>query len=167
MPDNWTIYRLLCCTPPDLDAERVAFDAANASFAEQVTMQAWILFGLASMRPDCDARVHRHALESNIRFCDFSVHIFGEADADPAFTGFLELSIACSRDAAFPMRSTAVMFRNPENASQELSSLRAQLLATGACVIRDFHDLDEFNVSAREILSNWYSLVPQTGNLCQ
>ncbi len=155
---NWTTYRLLCCSPPELDAERTAFNAANSRFAERVTMPAWILFALASPREGFDPQVHKSALESNIRFCDFFLQIFGEAMPHPAFLGFVELAAACTADPAFPMRSTVVVFRNPEQASPEMAALRQRLIETG-CDVRDFHNAKEFDELAGEVLSHWFNFV--------
>ena len=143
MPIHWTTYRLLLSASPGLTSEQQAFEAANASFAERVTMPAWILFALASTRSGFDPQVNRNAVESNIRFCDFFLQIFGETAPDPAY----------------PMRSTVVAFRNPENASPELSALRRRLLDGGDCQVHDFHSLDDFNRLAEQILADWYALI--------
>ena len=159
MPIQWTTYRLLLSASPGLASEQQAFEAANASFAERVTMPAWILFALASTRSGFDPQVNRNGVESNIRFCDFFLQVFGETAPDPAFFGFLKLAIACTRDPVYPMRSTVVAFRNPENASPELSALRRRLLDGGDCQVHDFHSLDDFNRLAEQILADWYALI--------
>ena len=156
---DWTTYRLLCCTAGDLEAERAAFDAVNAKFAECVTMPERILFALASPRTDFNPHGHRNALESNIRFCDFFLQIFSETAPREPFQDFVELAIACTGDPAFPMRSTVVVFRNPESASQEMAVLRRQLLEGGQCQVYDFHSLDEFEALSAEILATWHALV--------
>lgn len=164
MSINWTAYRLLCCMPPDLEQERQVFHAANTRFAEEVTMPAWILFGLASPRPDSDPRVSRSALESNIRFCDFFVQIFGETMPDPLFPAFVDLAINCTADPNFPMRSTVVLFRNPENASPEMASLRQRLIESGGCSVRDFHNAEELDAVAGEILTGWFRMIQPLKN---
>jgi hypothetical protein len=160
---DWTTYRLLCCTAGDLDAELTAFDAENAKFAECVTMPERILFALASPHAGFNPHAHRHALESNIRFCDFFVQIFSETAPREPFHEFVELAIACTDNPAFPMRSTVVVFRNPESASQEMASLRRQLLDGGQCLVRDFHSPEEFEALSGEILATWYALVQSPG----
>jgi hypothetical protein len=156
---DWTTYRLLCCTAGDLEAERTAFDAVNAKFAECVTMPERILFALASLRSDFNPHGHRHALESNIRFCDFFLQIFSETAPREPFHEFVELAVACTHDPAFPMRSTAVVFRNPESASQETAELRRQLLDGGQCQVHDFHSPEEFEALSGEILATWHTLI--------
>ena len=156
---DWTTYRLLCCTAGDVEAERVAFDTVNAKFAECVTMPERILFALASPHAGFNPQAQRHALESNIRFCDFFVQIFSETARREPFQEFVELAIACTEDPAYPMRSTVVMFRNPEGASPEMAALRRQLLEGGRCQVRDFLSPEEFEALSGEILATWYALV--------
>jgi hypothetical protein len=156
---DWTTYRLLCCTAGDLEAERAAFDAANAKFAECVTMPERILFALASPHPDFNPHAQRNALESNIRFCDFFLQIFSETAPREPFHEFVELAIACTDNPAFPMRSTVVMFRNSESATPEMAAFRRQLLEGGQCQVRDFHSPEEFEALSGEVLATWYALI--------
>jgi hypothetical protein len=153
----WTIYRALCCVTPELEPERLALEAANARFAERVTMPEAVLFALASPRTDFDPQVNRHGLESNIRFCDFFVQIFGETAPDPAFLEFVDLAVACTADPAFPLRSTVVVFRNPESAAPEIAALREKLSANPHCTVHDFHDSSEFDALAETVLTDWHA----------
>jgi hypothetical protein len=159
MATPWTVYRLLCCVTPELEPERRAFDAANARFAERVTMPEAILFGLASPRSDFDPRLSRHGLESNIRSCDFFVQIFGEAGSDIAFREFVDLALACTADSAYPLRSTVVMFRNPENAAPEIAAFRDKLRGNPHCTVHDFHDSAEVGALAEIILADWHAKI--------
>ncbi len=122
-------------------------------------MPRWILFGLASPRPGFNPQTGSRALESNIRFCDFFVQIFGETEPHAAFREFVELAIACTADPAFPMRSTVVVFRNPENACPEMASLRRDLIQNARCEVRDFHNPEDFERVSEEILTNWFAMV--------
>jgi hypothetical protein len=151
----WTIYRALCCVTPELEPERVAFEAANTRFAERVTMPEAMLFALASPRCDFDPQVNRHGLESNIRSCDFFVQIFGETAPDAAYLEFVDLAVTCTADPAFPLRSTAVIFRNPESATAEMAAFRDRLAANPHCKVHDFHDSSEFDALAEIILADW------------
>jgi hypothetical protein len=161
MPVAWTIYRALCCVTPELEQERAAFEAANARFAERVTMPEAILFALASPRSDFDPRVNRHGVESNIRSCDFFVQIFGETAPDPAFLEFVDLAVACTADPAFPLRSTAVIFRNPESAASETAAFRDRLSASPHCTVHDFHDSSEFDALAETVMADWRAKIQE------
>jgi hypothetical protein len=157
----WTIYRALCCVTPELEPERVAFEAANARFAERVTMPEAMLFALASPRSDFDPQVNRHGVESNIRSCDFFVQIFGGTAPDPAFLGFVDLAVACTADPAFPLRSTVVVFRNPERATAEMAAFRDKLSANPHCKVHDFHDSSEFDALAETVLADWRAKIQE------
>lgn len=154
----WTIYRALCVSP-ELEAERLAFEAANARFAERVTMPEAILFAVASPHSGFDPRISRRRLESNIRFCDFFVQIFGETTPDPAYLEFADLAVACTADPAFPLRSTSVIFRNPEQATAEMAAFRDKLSRSPYCKVHDFHDSSQFDALAETVLADWYALV--------
>ncbi len=126
-------------------------------------MPAWILFALASPREGFDPQLHKSALESNIRFCDFFLQIFGEAMPHPAFVGFVELAAACTADPAFPMRSTVVVF--PESGAGQPRDRGAPpaLIETG-CEVHDFHNAKEFDELADEVLSHWFDSVKPLAN---
>jgi len=114
-----------------------------------------ILFALASPRSDFDPRANRHGLESNIRSCDFFVQIFGETAPDPAFLEFVDLALGCTADPAFPLRATAVLFRNPESAAPEIAAFRDKLSGNPHCTVHDFHDSSEFDALAETVLADW------------
>ena len=59
MAAPFRIYRILCSTPPDLEAERLAFESTLAAFGEHVTFPQQVLFAGASFRPPFDAGRHR------------------------------------------------------------------------------------------------------------
>lgn len=163
MPSNWTSYKVLLTAPADLEKEQQAVYSANAKFAERVTMPQWILFALASPRTDFDPQIHRRAVESNIRFCDFFAQIFGEKMPDPAYRGFVDLALECTADENFPMRATAVLFRNPEQASEEMQALRRQLLQQPHCQVHDFRDAGELDRASEAILASWYAQIAKSG----
>ena len=157
MSVDWKIHRALCCFSPELEAERSAFEAANAHFAERVTMPEGILFGLVSPRPDFDPQINRRQVESNIRFCEFFVQLFGETAPNAAFMDFVDLAIACAADPAVPLRSAVVVFRNPERATAEMAALRQKLSANASCTVYNFHDEAEFDAVAEAILTGWHA----------
>lgn len=157
----WTIYRALCCVTPELEAERSAFEAANARFAERVTMPEAILFALASPRSDFDPQVNRPAIESNIRSCNFFIQIFGETAPDPTFRELVELAIDCTADPAYPLRSTVVIFRNPESVAPEMAAFHDRLSANPHCRVHDFRDSSEFDALAETVLADWRAKIQE------
>ena len=159
MPANWTTYRVLCCTSPDLERERSALNAANAQFAERVTMPEWVLLALALLRADADPRSYRPAIEANIRFCDFFAVVLDERSPDPMYPELVDYGLKCAADPAFPMRSVAVLFRNPEAAGAEVAALRKSLLDGGRCDVRSFDSVEELERQFGEVLAAWYAQV--------
>jgi hypothetical protein len=159
MAAGWTIHRALCCVSPELEPERCAFEAANARFAERVTMPEGVLFGVVSPRSDFDPQINRRQVESNIRFCEFFVQVFGETAPNPAFFQFVDLAVACAADPAIPLRSAVVVFRNPERATAEMAGFRHKLANDPHCTVHDFHDDAEFDAVAETILNGWHAKI--------
>lgn len=152
---DFTTYRILCSTPPDLEAEQTIFLDAVAAFGEEVTVPARVLFATASFRRDFDARLNKAPVESNIRFCDFFVGILPEDAADPAFTRFIEYAVECAADPTKPMRKPWVYFRNTGKPAEAMSALRNALAES--CEIREFRDPNELASQFRDMLSAWYA----------
>ena len=152
-------YRILCSTPPDLEAERLAFESTLAAFGEHVTFPQQVLFPGASFRPPFDASRHRAEGEANVRLCDFFVHIFSTAWPDAAFRDFIELAQVCIADPARPMRQIAVLFKNYPEASEEVRRYRDTLAARGTCDLREFQDPAELTLLLQEIFASWWEAV--------
>ena len=112
MPIDFKFYGILCCTPPDLEAERLVFESAVAQFVEQVSMPDGVLFAPASLRPPINAAVQKAAIDSNIRTCEFFIQIFGEQWPDPVFEGFVDYALECAADPTMATRQVAVLFRS-------------------------------------------------------
>lgn len=153
----YTMYRVLCSTPPELEEERQLFESLNSRFAEQVLMPARILFPAASFPPHFDATSHRAAAESNVRMVDFFVQIYGAVRPAPAFQGFVDLALKCVADTAFPLRRACVLF--PANADEELSTLKSALTANGSCEVREYGSRDDLEVQLRAMLDGWFAVV--------
>jgi hypothetical protein len=157
MVTNFTFYRILCCTPPDLETERLAFESAVAQFVEQVSMPDGVLFAPASLRPPIRATVQKLAIESNIRTCEFFIQIFGEQQPEPVFEGFVEYAQQCVADPSFVTRDVCVFFRNYQAAVPGLRQFRESLAAKQECQLRDFGSAEELSQQLRELLTGWYA----------
>jgi hypothetical protein len=158
MPFPYTTYRILCSTPQDLDAERLAFLSANAKFGEEVTLPAQVLFAVASLPASANPNLQKAAIESNIRMVDFFVHVFGQDAPEPVYKGFVDYALECLADPAKPLRSVAVLFKASPPGSGEVRKIREELASGGRCEIREFHDVQELEQQARAILETWYEL---------
>ncbi len=155
MPAHFETYRILCCTPPDLESERLLFEDANAQFSEEVAVPNRVLFAVGSLRPPINPVRAKDAIETNIRECDFVIHIFGEREPEPVFRGFADLTLQCEADSSLPLRASAFVFRNPSG----MADLRQSLLASGQTTVRDYQNADDLAPILREILEAWYASV--------
>jgi len=161
MASAFKIYRIVCATPPDLNAERQVFESTLADFAERVTFPEQILFAGASFREGFDVARHRTLAESNVRMCDFFLHIFGETWPAPAFKDFITLALECAADSSQPMRNAAVLFRNPADADEQVRRFRDELGLRGNCELREFKDSQELEAQLREVFAGWHAAVKQ------
>jgi hypothetical protein len=157
MGTNFTFYRVLCTTPPELESERLAFEAAVAQFVEEVTMPDAVLFAAASLRPPIRAVVQKATIESNIRMCEFFIQVFGEQLPDPVFPGFVEYALACVADTSTVTRKACVLFRNYHAAAPQMQHFREKLAAGDPCEVRDFGGEAELAEQLRELLCSWYA----------
>ena len=155
------IYRILCSTSPDVEAERLAAESSLTKFGEHVTFPEQVLFAGASFRPPFDANRHRELGESNVRMCDFFVHIFSENWPGDAFRGFIELAQASKADPSKPMRQLAVLFRNFAKADDKVRGYREVLAGAGDCELRDFLDGAELERELSEIHAGWWKSVQE------
>jgi hypothetical protein len=157
MGTNFTFYRILCTTPPDLEPERLIFESAVAEFVERVTMPDAVLFAPASLRPPIRAERQKPVIESNIRMCEFFLQIVGEIWPDPAFAGFVEFALASVADTSTATRKACVLFRNYASASDEVRRFRESLASGGMCELGDFGSADELPERLAAIFSGWYA----------
>jgi hypothetical protein len=154
---NFKFYRILCCTPPELEPERLVFEAEVARLVEQVTMPDEVLFAAASLRPPIIAANQKLAIESNIRTCEFFIQIFGEQWPEPVFRDFVEYSIESLADPSRVTRAACVFFRNFDAAAPELRQLRFRLASGGECELRDFANAEDLSRQLSEVLAAWYA----------
>lgn len=164
MPFPYTTYRILCSTPSDLDAERMAFLAANAKFGEDVALPAKVLFAVASLATPTNANVHRSAIENNIRMADFFVHVFGDTAPESIYTGFVDFALDCLADPAKPLRSVAVLFKVSAETTAQVHKIRDDLKAGGRCQVLEFRDSQELDSQFRFVLEGWYALAQAAPN---
>ncbi|MDE3167806.1 MAG: hypothetical protein KGN36_18545 [Acidobacteriota bacterium] len=156
MTPDFTFYRVLCTSPPELESERQAFESAVAGFVEDVSMKERVLFAPASLRPPTVASRQKEIVEANVRLCEFVIAVFGEQPADPVFGEFAAYAVDCARDPAIGTRAVALCFRNYKQAAPEVRALRAGLKERGPCELRGFRDAKEFSAVVRDLLCGWY-----------
>jgi hypothetical protein len=159
MPAPFSIYRVLCSTPPDLESERLIFESSLAGFTEHTTFPQQVLFAGASFRPKFDADRYRAATEANVRQSDFFLHIFSGTWPGDTFRSFINLAQACADDPAMPMRQVAVLFKNFDEAGEPVRKFRDGLTGAAKCDVREFHDPAELDRLLGEIYVSWWESV--------
>ena len=161
MASPFKIYRILCCTPPELEPERCVFESSLAQFGMEVTFPEQILFAGASFRESFDANRHRSAAESNVRMCDFFVQILGEEWPGAVFKGFVNLAVEVMADPSKPMRQVTVIFRNLAAADEKVRQLHDALAADGKCDLREFRDSADLETQLQAVYAGWFTSVQQ------
>jgi hypothetical protein len=156
MPNQYSIYRVVCSTPPGLEEERDLFLARLASFMEQVTQPQWILFAPASFPTTFDAVRMQGAVKDNIKGSPFFVGFFGEDPPEPPFKRFVQCAIESAADPALPMKKPTLFFKESEDAAPEVGALRARFAEQ--CEIRTYRTLKDLEPQLEELLAAWLAL---------
>ena len=153
---SFRFHRILCSTPPPLEAERLVFEAAIGRFNEEVCMAEGALFAAASFLPPFDAARRRPAVEANIRHCQFFVQLLDEQPPEEVFRGFIDYAIQQASDPAAETAKAGVLFRVSGPVSQEARDYRDALAAGGRCEVGEFGDEAELAGMIRSLLEKWY-----------
>ena len=167
MPHNYTTYRVLCVTTPELEAEQAVFLSALAQFADQVSMPEWILFAPATFRSPFDPNASKSAVEGNIRMCDFFVQIFGDKAPEPVYRGFIDYALECAADSSKPMRRVSALVRESAGVTEEMQVLRRALESDPRCDLRVYAGANDgaqnnLETQLRGIFQDWYAQVRST-----
>jgi len=157
MPDQYTIHRLVCSTPPGLEEERDLFLAALASFAERVSMPEWVLLAPATFVDAFDANLQQAAVKNNIKNGVFFLGIFGQDPADPVYKRFVEYAIECAADPGLPMKRVTVFFKESADTAEEMRALRARFAEQ--CEVRAYRNLKDLEPQLEDILAGWFAAV--------
>ena len=157
MPNEYTIHRLLCATPPGLEEERDLFLKTLSEFAERVTMPDWVLLAPASFRDGMDVDLFQGAVKSNIKSSVFFLGIFGQDPAAPVYKRVAEYAIECAENPDLPMRRVTLLFQDAGDVAPEVLALRERM--TGVCEVRSFAKAKDLPAIFEEILAGWYALL--------
>ena len=156
----YSMHRIFCATPGDLEIEREAFYKAMADFNERHAMPRGILFVSVSMVPGVlDLRPYQGVLAENIRSCRYYIQVL-EDSWGPPFRNFereYAVAMRCQSDPNLPMQDVAVLFKKPLLPHQmEPSVLELkQKLAPGP----DFETPAEYSERVTALLTTWLETV--------
>jgi hypothetical protein len=161
MPNQFSIHRVICATPPGLEEERDLFLASLSDFSERVTMPEWVLFAPASFPIGFDATRMQAAVKDNIKNAFFFLGIFsenpGEDPIEPVYKRFVQYAIECAADPASPMKSVTVFFRESADAPEEIRALRVRLAEQ--CDVRTYRKLKDLEPQLEDVLARWFAAV--------
>jgi hypothetical protein len=157
MPNQYSIYRVICSTPPGLEEERDLFMADLSAFSEQVSMPQWVLFGPASFPNGFNATLMQGAVKENIAGAVFFLGFFGEDPTEPVFKRFVQYAMECAADPALPLKKATVFFKESEDVAEGVRALRDRF--AGQCEVRTYRNLKDLRPQLQETLTAWLAAV--------
>ena len=143
----YSMHRIFCATPGNLEDERQAFYSVVGCFNENEAMKHDILFVPVSIVPNMvDLNLFQNVIDENVRSCRYYIQVLGDTwGAFPRnFERYFELAKTCAAAADLPMREVAALIK----------PLPARLTAEGARSL-EFHDLESYRLHLRALLSGW------------
>jgi hypothetical protein len=166
----YSMHRIFCATPGDLEEERLAFYSVMSEFNEHVAMPRGILFVSISIVPGvADKRGFQSAINENIRTCRYYVQVLEDTWGWPEknFERDHALAVRCAADPELPMQEVAVFFKKPlvphqvePSITQLKQSLEAVALESAVETAVDFETLEQYRVALHALLAKWLETVP-------
>ena len=160
----YTVHRIFCATPADLEPERQAFHEVIGEVNQAEGMPRSILFAPVSIVPLMANKLFfQPVVEANIRECKFFVQVL-QNSWGPATRNFEpDYNLACllKDEPGSPMEGVAVFFKAANGLEIEpgVQQLKSSLQTMQECASTEFANLDEFKRQLRAQLSNWLRLV--------
>lgn len=160
----YSMHRIFCATPGDLEQEREAFYKVMSEFNEHEAMPRGILLVSLSLVPGVvDKRPYQAVIGENIRTCRYYIQVLEDTWGPPQknFERDYTLARQCESDPALPMQEVAVLFKKPLVPHQVEPSILElkQRVDSGP----DFADTAEYKLRLRALLEKWLPTVPVSG----
>jgi hypothetical protein len=151
----YSMHRIFCATPGDLEDERLAFYEVIGQFNHQA-MTHNILFVSVSIVPNmASLAAFQKVLDENVEACRYYVQVLGDAWADSRgnFQRYFEVARKCAADPQLPMKEVVVLSK----------SMPGKLTAEGVRNL-EFSDLESYKEQLRGLLAEWLeTLIGQAG----
>ena len=157
MANQFSIYRVVCATPPGLEEERDLFLTDLSDFSGRVTMPEWILFGPATFPTPFPATAMQGAVKDNIKNAQFFLGFFGEDPTEPAYKRFVQYAIESAADPELPMKRVTVFFKESDDVAEEIRALRGKFAVQ--CEVRTYRNLKDLEPQLSDILAGWLAAV--------
>jgi hypothetical protein len=157
---TYTMHRVFCATPGDLEPERRAFYDVIGEVNEVEGMPRNILFVPVSIVPHMlNKLMFQPMVESNVRDCKFFVQVLQDTWGPPARNFEPEYHLACRlrADPSFPMAGIAVFFKAEDGPQVEpkIVQLKSSAKTREDLVSYHFATVDEYKTLLRSQLLNW------------
>ncbi len=162
---SYSMHRVFCATPGDLEPERQAFYRVLAGFNERTAMRRGILFVPVSITPMmAKLAPFRAAIDQNIADSRYYVQVladsFGapERDFEPLFTAARRNAL----DTRSETREVVVLFKKtPAALDGKVARLRCELDDGAGLRWFSYSDEHEFSAIMHKLLGTWIdSLAP-------
>ena len=152
----YTLYRIFCATPWEMEIERDRFHHLVGNFNEAAAMAKGVLFVPVTLVNVRDKRPLQYAVDQNIRDSAYYLLLIS-GDWGPVERNFRNdyaLASQCAADIALPMQELAVLAK-----SQPFMAPAAEDLPKPSAT---FSTLEEFDACVNQLLSNYLeSLAPK------
>lgn len=156
---SYTMHRIFCATPGDLEEERLAFYKVMGDFNEAHAMPRGILFVSISIVPyGGDKRVYQGAVSENIRSCRYYIQVLEDTWGPPQKNFERDYAVArrSMEDPALPMQEVAVLFKKPLLPHQVEPGVAQLKESMGA---GEFSTLEEYGKQLQQLLTGWLEAV--------
>jgi hypothetical protein len=156
----YSMYRVFCATPGNLEQERQVFHNVIAQLNENAAMPDSALLVPVSILPNMvDTLFFRSVIEENIQDCAFFVQVLDETWGPSARNFQWKYDLACKLkgDPDSLMLDVAVFFKERDERQVEdaVRELKASLHDSSGSVLYHFESIEQFKEQLRLQLSAW------------
>ena len=162
---SYSMHRIFCATPGDLEEERQAFYNVVGEFNEAQAMPQGVLFvSVALPAATTDKRPYQGAIRENICACRYFILVLEDTWGPPQLNFEREYAIAtsCVNDPSLPMNQVAVLFKKPlvpPQVEPAVGELKRKLASD------EFEGIEEYRQRLWALLSAWLpTVLPQAAS---
>jgi hypothetical protein len=157
----YTMHRIFCSTPGELEAERRAFDDVVGEVNEADAMPKGILFVPLSIMPYIVNKLpYQPMVDANVRACRFFVQVLHHTWGPPTRNFESEYQLACllMADPAEALDGIAVFFKAADSlqiVEPGILQLKSSLQSQQHPQAFEYAGLDDYKLQLRAQLSDW------------
>jgi hypothetical protein len=156
----YTLHRIFCSTPGELEAERRAFDDVVGEINQAEAMPKNFLLVPLSIAPYIVSKLpYQPVVDANVAICRFFVQVLHDTWGPPTRNFEPDYALACrlKADPAEAMEGISVFFKAADGAQIEpgILQLKSSLQSQRDRQAYEFAGLNEFKRQLRAQLSDW------------